>query len=110
MNSKEERGKSRRQVAHNDAGNRCRDLQQTQAKEMKEPRSGRMSEKISQMIAKRLQTPQPIIQAECNPAERLVMTHMESRKHPAQMSPGKTSEVFVLNDRFKVVPINEAVS
>ena len=38
------------------------------------------------------------------------MTQVESRKHPAQMRPSKTSEVLVLNDRFKVVPIDEAVS
>src|SRR5215813_11263676 len=110
MNSKEERGKSRRQVAHNDAGNLCRDLQQTQAKEIREHRVGRMKENIGQMIAKRLHAPQPIIQAKCNPAERLIMTQMEGRKHPAQMSPGKVSEVLVLNDRFKVVPIHEAIS
>jgi hypothetical protein len=62
------------------------------------------------MIAESIHAPQQIIQAECKPAERLVMTQVEGRKHPAQMRPGKTSEVLVFNESFQVVPIDEAVS
>ena len=68
-----------------------------------------MKENICQVIAKRIHTPDQIIQAERKPGERLVVTLVEGRKHPAQMRPGKTSEVLVFNESLQVVPIDEAV-
>src|SRR4030095_14602230 len=110
MNSKDKRGKSCSQHQHNGAGDWRRNLQQTQGNEIKEHRVGRMKENIRQMIAECIHTPQQIVQAECKPTERLIMTQVKGRKHPAQMRPGKTSEVLVFNESFQVVPIDEAVS
>jgi hypothetical protein len=69
-----------------------------------------MEEKVRQMITERLHTPQQIVQAEGNPAERLVMTLVKGSKHPEEMRPAKTSKVLVLDESLQVIPIDEAVS
>ena len=62
------------------------------------------------MIPKRVHAPEKIVQAECYPAKRLVVTHIESGKHPAKLLPSKSSVARVVYQKFIIIPGHKLVA
>ncbi len=61
------------------------------------------------MISERVHPPKNIIQSQGHPTQWLIMAHVESRKHPAEIRPAEAAIVGVFYDIFVVVPIDKAV-
>src|ERR1041385_7151663 len=68
-----------------------------------------MQRKARQVKAERVETPQKIIERVGQPGERLVVAHIESPEHPADVRPIERAILRVFQQKLDVIPIDEAV-
>ena len=61
------------------------------------------------MIAERVHPPKNIVHPQGHPSQWLIMAHMETRKHPADVRPTEAAVVGIFHDVFVVVPIDKFV-
>ena len=68
-----------------------------------------MNKQIRQMVTEWVHAPEHIVEAESDPAQRLVMTSVKRPNHPANLFPTQTSVVGILQQIHGVVPFDEVV-
>jgi hypothetical protein len=83
--------------------------QQPESDEVENESVSSMEEDVGQMIPEWIHPPEEIVRSKRHPAQRLIMTHVKGRKHPAKLLPAQPPVVRVFQKILVVVPIYELI-
>ena len=90
-------------------GRPCRS-QEVFRQQVHEGRVRRMQHEVREMIARWLHAPDHIIEPECQPSKRDVVTRQRRREHPREMRSSQATIVLIFKKVNRVVPIYELVA
>jgi hypothetical protein len=68
-----------------------------------------VQQKIGQMVADRIKAPEEVIDAEGEPGQRLIVTHVKCSEHPLNIRPAKTPVEWIFNNVPVVIPIDKPI-